>query len=234
MIMRLLVLSLLSFLVSFQGLSQVADSLPKPNAEATPVFYLVDTKNPDKKVKIDPRGTLTVIQYETDSASAESNTVTTEVLDRYAGNIDSLTQEVVYMNVTEETHEHYFDYALTHSRVNMYHEPSARIKLNINEIDGVYYSSRRRQAARGVMFSVLGVAAFTTLVAAPLASLEYRKTSATDGSGFDRPMYFAIAGAGLLTAAVSIPIIYLLRPKYYSFNGDNFSSSKKRWKLAVQ
>lgn len=232
--MRLLVLSSLCLLVSVQGLSQVADSIPKPNAQTTPVYYLVDTKNPEKKVKIDPRGTLTVVQYETGTTQVDSAEVATEVLDMYSGNIDSLSQDAVYMNANEETHEHFMDYTLTQSRMNMYYEPSARIKLNIREIDGVYYSSRRRQAARGVMFSVLGVAAFTTLVAAPLASLEYRKSSATDGTGFDRPMYFAIASAGLLTAAISIPMIYLLRPKYYSFNGDNFSSSSKRWKLAAQ
>jgi hypothetical protein len=47
-------------------------------------------------------------------------------------------------------------------------------------------------------------------------------------------MYFGIAGAGLLTAAVSFPIIYLLRPKYYSFQGDSYAPSKRRWAFAAQ
>lgn len=217
---------------AFATHAQQIDSLSVADTIPQAALYLVDANNPNKKVKIDPRGTVVFVKY--NKEENQSDETSTEDMTTYSGSIDSLKKDEVYFSSSEISNNTYQNFLSVSSSVNSYYETPKKLTLNIKEMDGMYYSSRRRVVGRNVMFSVLGVSAFTALVIAPLASLEYRKTAASDGAGFDRKMYFGIAGAGLLTAAVSFPIIYLLRPKYYSFQGDNFSPSKKRWALAAQ
>jgi len=214
------------------GQAQGVDSVNVDVSEHKPQLYLVDANNPKKMVKIDARGTVAFVKY--DKQSNDNGQSSKEDMSTYAGVIDSVTAEQVYFSANEQTNNTYENYMSMTSSVQSYYEIPEKMSLNLKDMDGMYYASRRRELARNVMFSVLGVSVFTALIAAPLASLEYRKTSASDGTGFDRKMYFGVAGAGLLTAAVSFPIIYLLRPKYYSFQGDNYAPSKRRWTIAYQ
>lgn len=212
--------------------AQGVDSVNVDVSEQTPQLYLVDVNNPKKIVKIDPRGTVVLVKYvKEENRNTETST---EDMTTYSGTIDSMTAEQVYFSANEQTNNTYENYMSMTSTVQSNYEIPKKISLNLMDMDGMYYASRRRERARNVMFSVLGVSVFTALVVAPLASLEYRKTNASDGTGFDRKMYFGIAGAGLLTAAVSFPMMYLLRPKYYSFQGDNYAPSKRRWTIANQ
>ena len=230
--MKLLVSCFTIGVFALAAQAQQTDSLNVVDTLAAPAFYLTDVNNPKKMVKIDPRGTVVLVKY--DKEENRNTETSTEDMTTYSGTIDSLTKEQVYFSSREISNNTYQNFLEVSSSVQSYYETPKKFTLNIKDVDGMYYSSRRREMGRNVMFSVLGISAFTALIVAPLASLEYRKTTATDGTGFDRKMYFGIAGAGLLTAAVSFPIIYLLRPKYYSFQGDNYAPSKRRWALAAQ
>ncbi len=230
--MKYLVVSLCGLGFAFCIQAQESDSTSVVSKNQA--VYLVDAKNPNKKIIIDPRGTSTFIQYEKSTELREQDTVQVENISSFTGTIDGLEKELIYFSASEESNKIYQEYLLVSRRSAEYMETPKQINLNLNRIDGMYYSSRRRDIGRNVMFSVLGVSVFTALVAAPLASIEYKKASASDASGFDRPMYFMIAGSGLLSAAISLPIIYLLRPKYYSFTGDNYSSAKRKWVLVTQ
>jgi hypothetical protein len=230
--MKHTILCLFGFSLCLNLIAQDADSTSSVSSGAE--VYLIDANNPKKKIKIDPRGTCTFVQYDKSTAVSDQDTIFTEQAYSFTGSLDGLDNEVIYFSATEETHTIYVDYLLSSRNRGEYFETPKMMNLNLNQLDGMYYSSRRRDIGRNVMFSVLGVSIFTTFVVAPLASIEYKKTSALDASGFDRPMYFLIAGSGLLSAAISLPIIYLLRPKYYSFQGDNYSSSKRKWSLVAQ
>lgn len=224
------------FCFLFIGLSIYAQEIDTSNV--TPMtstdVYLLDLKNPKKKVRIDPEGTVVFVKYDKTIQATQEGEVEHEKIVKYTGTIDSLGNNMVFVSASEESHTTYENYVVASKRSGQYFDNPKLMTLNLNEIDGLYYSSRRREASRNIMFSVLGVSVFTSLVLAPLLSLEYKKTSATDATGFDRPMYFAIAGAGLVGAAISLPIIYLLRPKYYRLQGDNYATSKKRWMLTAQ
>jgi hypothetical protein len=230
--MKCFVFSLFSLVLCFSGLAQ--NNNPTSVARNAQSVYLVDANNPSKKIRIDPRGTLSFVKYDETVQNNAGDSVSVENLSIYTGNIDSINANTVYVEATEETNTVYENSMIMSRNSGQYYETSKRLSLNINEMDGLYYSSRRRDVGRNIMFSVMGVSLFTAFVIAPLASIEYKKASSNDASGFDRPMYFAIAGAGLLSAAISLPIIYLLRPKYYSFKGDNYAPTTKRWMLSSQ
>lgn len=230
--MKHTILCLLGLSFSLSLYAQETDSTALVSSGSK--IYLIDANNPKKKIKIDSRGTCTFVQYEKSTEVSSQDTVFTEQVFSYTGSLDSLDNDVISFSANEETNTFYKDYLLTSRNRGEYFESPKMMNLNLNQLDGMYYSSRRRDIGRNVMFSVLGVSIFTTFVVAPLASIEYKKTSASDASGFDRSMYFLISGSGLLSAAISLPIIYLLRPKYYSFQGDNYSTSKRKWSLVAQ
>jgi hypothetical protein len=204
------------------------------SSSMAPTMFLIDAENPMKKVKIDPQGTLVFVKYDRSIQNTVEGEVEFERMERFTATVDSLGKEQIHISASEESYTTYENYVMSSKRTGQYFENPKLMSLNLGDIDGVYYSSRRRDVSRNIMFSVLGVSVFTSLVLAPLLSLEYKKVASNDASGFDRPMYFAIAGTGLLGAAISLPLIYLLRPKYYSFQGDNFTRVKKPWILSAE
>lgn len=227
--MKTLYTAIISFLFMGMLSAQTADT-----THTQQNYYLVNTARPNKKVTIEIDGSLSLVQYDTVSNWGGGNVVFEENLLVFNGNIKSFDNTMLVLNTSEETSETYKSYMLTSAKTNSFFEmPKAR-SVQIQSLDGVYYSSRTRERARSVMFSIVAISAFTSLVVAPLASLEYKKSSTPGFKGFDRPMYFSIAGTGLFVAAVSIPVIFVLRPKYYSFVGDQYRVTKKKWVLVKQ
>jgi hypothetical protein len=221
---------LLSFFSA--GIAQNVDTL-NVNDAVENTYYLSDIDNPKKRIKIDPLGTLTFVKYEKSRSNNAGEELEREELEKYTASIASLENDSIALFVSEENRMIYENYIVASRNTGQYFETPKLFSLNLTDVDGVYYSSRRRDVVRNIMYSLLGVSVITTFVLAPVLSLEYKKTAAFDATGFDRPMYFAIAGAGLVGTAISLPLIYVLRPKYYSFKGDNFSSSKRRWSLVL-
>ena len=80
-------------------------------------------------------------------------------------------------------------------------------------------------------FLTLSIAsAFTALVLAPIASFEYVKGPESFNQ-YSRATYFGVLGVSAGVAAFSVPLYFVLKPKYYSFNGELLSRSNKRWRL---
>lgn len=171
-------------------------------------FYLVNSLDPLKKVKLSNRESYG-IKYE--SFDLE-NGIYSKVVD-LSGRIDSLNDSsLVFEFESESTFIEYKNGMVSNIQNNWncfecreystsqgYGVATVDLKL-LTKLD---YSTRARSNLNSFGTVISTFSMITTLVVAPLVSINYRQ------GGFNSQRYFTIAGAGLAGLSVGIPLIFL-------------------------
>lgn len=221
-----------AFLLTFVNFGQMDTTTIQKNkieANPKPSFMLLGGKKPKN---IAPSGYVAFVKY---SKSIEHNMdghPLTESYEKLELNLQSfINEEEVRARVKSQEQKTYKEGLVMTSELNTYFEESEpTVGLKLPEYQGMYYSSPLRMKLRSTFFTLSVASAFTALVIAPIASFQYAK-GANAYNQYDRNVYFGLLGLSAGVAAVSVPMYFVLKPKYYSFNGELLVKSKRRWKL---
>lgn len=152
---------------------------------------------------------------------------------RIKGKVIAMSHDSILVEAVNHEHREFNDLNVLFHEKKSITGGAYQYKLKISDLDGAYYSKLKHDKWRTASLSIFGASVFTTLVIAPLLSIQYRSVSLGDSNGFKRNQYFALAGSGLVLAAVSYTCYVSLKPKYYSFAYDDYNPRKKRWKLEL-
>jgi len=107
-----------------------------------------------------------------------------------------------------------------------YDTPEA-VKVKKDKIFSISYQTHSAQTFERIGGMGIFFGAFTTLIIAPLASIQYKE------GGFNKNRYFAIAGGGLAVTTISIPITILGSQKHYNINPE-YEKGKNTWDFVKQ
>mgnify|MGYP007032571067 CR=1 FL=1 len=195
-----------------------------------PVIHLESTTSIRKPITIQKGDFLEFVKFnrinvETDSAQYE--------LSRIRGRVSDYSVDTIALVAHFKAQRTFNNYQ------NLFNEEQSisgghyNVKLSLIDVDGVYYSSKLRSKIHNTSVTMLAVSLFTSLVLAPLFSMEYKTYSEGTPGGFNRKQYFTIAGSGLAAAAASFTLFVVSKPRYFSFAGDDFNPKKQRWRLGV-
>jgi len=104
-------------------------------------------------------------------------------------------------------------------------KPQKYVDIDINSIKLISYQDASSQNRYGVgtFFYILG--GFTSLVVAPLISINY-----SDGT-FNEQRYFRTAGIGAGLVCIGVPLAIFGNPKKYHFMPKNEKHPKKLWRI---
>lgn len=182
------------------------DTVPQsaPDQEIFPKFYLVSSRDTTQKVALTEQ--ITLFAQQNDSVDVYCSTET------FSGRIENLSDTTLTLNLYYEI----VDINLT-SGGSIYKEyiyESELRNLNLNLINAVDYSSRPRQTVNNIGNTISTFALITTLVVAPLVSINYKN------GDFNANRYYTWAGAGLAGLSIGIPMILFSREKTYSITND--------------
>ncbi len=187
------------------------------------------TKNKRPK-KIAHDATFEFIKFE-DRCSSEDSTISCDW--RIRGSIANLTPDSIIIAAEYQEYREYNSVSILFGEKKAITGTSYMHSLQLTELDGMYYNSARHAKWKNASLNLFGASVFTTLIIAPLLSIQYKSVSEGSMAGFKRNQYFAIAGAGLTLAAVSYTCYLTFKPKYYSFAKDNYNPKKQKWRLEV-
>ncbi len=184
-------------------------------------FYLANTADSTKRILIKRRFAIGLILNSNDSDTSEISHKDIRLI----GFLDNLTDTSVSFNLRYET----IDLELKNGfRSNIYNdydcvlEPMFR-ELNIRDIIYLEYSSPTRLTIYVVGAIVTGLSAITTLLVAPLVSIDYRN----GGFNVDRYSTWAVASLGGLT--IGIPLTILTTRKKYQITDNLNTTNKDYW-----
>jgi len=105
-------------------------------------------------------------------------------------------------------------------------DESTKMKVNIYQIKNIKYignSSVTRDNLFVLGNSIYGVSLFTTLIIAPLTSINFKTWS------FNSKRYFTLAGSGLIGLSIGIPISASCRHKRYKLITKNQDEGRRLW-----
>jgi hypothetical protein len=186
-------------------------------------FYLVNTFDTTKKVKLVPK-----IPYKLTYFEKNTDTLIFQKDITLSGFVVNLTSSIVTYDIHYEsvflsmkngidswTENEYggFDFS---SNDNLRNIP-------LKNLGYIYYRSPSRYFFRNFGIATSFLSAFTSLIVAPLVSINYRN------GGFNKDRYFAIAGSGLIGLTVSIPVLIFSKPKFYMLKNQYSKQRKDIW-----
>jgi hypothetical protein len=173
-------------------------------------YYLVNIKNPKKKVKLDGSSfNFTMLDY---NYSNQKEKVVIE------GKFFGLSGSEICIDASrlEKTTELDFDEKIG-GRTKLvteydwgsgYSDPHIE-KVDIKNIDFLKYSNKSSQKIREINMNVLYISGFLVFYLAPLVSMNYK-------TGKINPdKYSNIAGIGLAGAAITVPFLIIFKNKHY-------------------
>lgn len=100
--------------------------------------------------------------------------------------------------------------------------------LPLQKINYLSTSSPTRNTLKGLGQFISGASAITTLLIAPLASINYRN------GNFNQKRYYRIAGGGLAGFTIGVPLSLFNTEKKYHLSYKNGQKSKKHWLLRMR
>jgi hypothetical protein len=184
--------------------------------QPAPQFYLVNSAKPSKRIAI--KGDVQIVSNVNHSGHrTESET---------EGRIVAISDTAFLVGVSNEITSIYSDNdEFIRYSETVYSEPYEQRWIGLNTIGTFKYSSPARQSWNGTFIGILWLGIAQTTVVAPLASINYRH------GGFNEQRYFKLAGIGLATVGVSIPVLIFSRKKTYKLTQTGMIVSKKYWQL---
>ncbi|WP_338792214.1 hypothetical protein V9L05_16000 [Bernardetia sp. Wsw4-3y2] len=175
------------------------------------IFYLVNSLNPKKKIKLSGN-------YELSQEAIKSDSTMKEMKISLTGNINSISDSSLIYNISQEyisfdSDEGY--HIVMNPRKYDKNKIIKVVDIPFQKVNSISYSTPTRQVLGGISNSAAILSAFTTLIVAPLVSINY-------GSGkFRQDRYYKFAGVGLFSFIVSLPIAALSSSKKYKISRNN-------------
>jgi len=173
-------------------------------------YYLVNIKNPKKKVKLDGSSfNFTMLDY---NYSNQKEKLVIE------GKFFGLSGSEICIDASrlEKTTELDFDEKIggktklvtEYDWGSGYSDPHIE-KVDIKNIDFLKYTNKSSQKIREINMNVLYISGFLVFYLAPLVSMNYK-------TGKINPdKYSNIAGIGLIGAAITVPFLIIFKNKHY-------------------
>lgn len=195
---------------------------PVPAAKIVPLkmeFYLTNAADSTKKIKLE-----TSTQYDLAYTPivADSNIVRKRVT--LTGQISYLYMGDIYYNFTSEYIDILYTDGIESKTTNSSFFYNDRL-IKQSSLSHIAYQSPKRAAINHACMMVMGFSILTTAIIAPLVSINY-----TNGN-FNKDLYYAVAGTGLVGLTFSIPLATLTSPKNYYLTQKNNKQTKDYWYL---
>jgi len=131
---------------------------------------------------------------------------------RDTGIIESISKKGIELYPTSIEKEGSSDGNSFDYRQHFSDNPGDLIEIDPMTISSIYYQSRGASVVSSTS-AILAIAGYTTaLIIAPLISIEYRNDWA-----FNSERYYKLAGAGLITVGVTLPLAILTSGKTFEF-----------------
>lgn len=215
--------------IKIPDLPQIEDnydpSIQKPNYMSKPLynFYLVNSANTSKQILIKRRIavdlTYNAINFDT-SIIKDQNI-------RLSGYIENMSDTSVSFVVWSESMSLELKNGVSkNTETDYFFTYNWEYRdININNIEYVTYTSPARETLNSIGLIITGYSVITTLLVAPLVSINYRE------GGFNSDRYFIWAGAGLAGLTIGIPLLSLADEKSYKIANSANTSDKNYWYL---
>ncbi|MDQ3111745.1 MAG: hypothetical protein M3R17_17790 [Bacteroidota bacterium] len=183
-------------------------------------IYLVNSTDSSRKIKIESNTNdleINLTETKTD----------TSILTRtwYSGSIKALTDSSIFITYQQKNVHMYDDGKYPVSEIIMtwsgIQVPYG--ELSLKSISSVRYSTPVRSTWFGIGGGLTFFASLTTLVVAPLVSIDYRN------GGFNSTRYLKWAVAGLCGLGISIPLMLITKPRTYLIASRNTLPVKDHW-----
>lgn len=193
-----------------QGISQ---SISNEQAE----IYLVYSMDSTQKIHLKNGSEL---YYELDFVDTLIESQSTYL----QGTIESISDTAINYKTWSETSNLSYLNGNESEIYNTFESDNLRT-IPINQLEYLQYSSPTRTFFNSLGGAIAGFSSLTTLLVAPLVSINYKNGS------FNKKRYFAVAGSGLIGLAVSIPITSLSKPKKYQLIEKSADPEEDYWYL---
>ncbi|WP_375562435.1 hypothetical protein ACE193_07775 [Bernardetia sp. OM2101] len=192
-------------------------------------FYLVNSLDTTKKIRVAATNYFNTIDY--DTLSNDSSIL--EVQMQFTGFITDLSDSTLKF----QTRSEYLMIANKFGKVTKNNDcytcgyylgmkDSIKIStINLRKINFLSTNSSSRETLGATGQFISGVSLITTLVVAPLISINYKN------GNFNQDRYYKFAGGGLLGLSIGIPLTFLNDQKKYNLIYKNGQKSKKHWFL---
>ncbi|MFH0895554.1 MAG: hypothetical protein V2A54_14040 [Bacteroidota bacterium] len=205
----------LAIFITFLGHAQ--SNLNKSSLE----LFLSNSLDTSKKVKLQKDKLMTIHIKEFQDVSM------TKII-RYNCSIDSFKDSILTCNIKGEfVNIDYENGCYSRTESNYFNNDDSLknqiMTININKIWQIENSSVCRDNIHITGNTIIGVSVLTTLILAPLISINYKNGT------FNSDKYFTLAGAGLVGIAIGIPISALTVNKKYYLTEKNKIKKRNYW-----
>jgi len=145
----------------------------------------------------------------------------------YTGPVDDITPDGLLIHPESiESYGNTSGYSFDHSFY--YDEPLGEVtKIDPATISSIYYQSNSMQTVSTVSGIIALLGNTTALIVAPLISINYKT------GDFNKDLYYKVAGAGLITLGVTLPLAILTSGRTFTFR-DLFDESSSGWEFEFE
>ncbi len=145
------------------------------------------------------------------------------------GKIIEIDQQHIILQPTSDYYNHFRSSMGSQQIWNNYgfFEKTDPVRLKKNKVSEVAYQTRTAQTFEsiGIAGGLLGLT--TSLLVAPLASIQYRK------GGFNKDRYFVLAGSGLAAATIGFTLVGIFDARRFQIN-PQFENGRNNWNFVQQ
>ncbi len=185
-------------------------------------FYLVNSIDPTKKVKLVPK-----IAYELNYEDNNEDSLIEQKTVTLQGYIMNLNKTSINYEISTELISLKFKNGFQSWTENDYtsfdYSGNNLRSINLKNLNHINYNSPSRDIFGQYGSATTLLSILTTFIVAPLASINY------ENGGFNKNRYYKLAGSGLIGLSVGIPIIILSKTKTYKLRYKNINPAKDLW-----
>ena len=198
-------------------------------------FYLVNSLDTNKRVELKATGfNESVLNY--NANISDTSLMSAEITlkgylidlknDSLAFKVNNKDTYIIKKNGVVYKNEECYNCGIYVGAIEV--KDSLRIqKVNFENLNYLSYFSPTRQTVSNLGMFISTLSTITTLVVAPLVSINYKN------GDFNKNRYYKFAGGGLIGFSVGLPFA-LLNSKTYNLSHKNGEKSKKHWFFKVK
>jgi hypothetical protein len=204
----------------FPGQQKLVDPDSIPNPLLNHNFFLVNSLDPSKKVRIKETSEITLhYSHVTDDSLIKIS----EAVEGFSYGLNDTAFVIQLYQIRKEFDSINSGSTFGNSVYTYNNNPYRTLKFST--IERISYSNSTRSFCNGLGSSMLFLSLVDALVVAPLVSIGYSH------NGFKMKRYSAVAGIGLLGVGISIPLILFGQDKNYQIAPKGKFADEHYWYL---
>jgi len=180
-------------------------------------FYLVNSMDTTKEVFLNDRNFYTINFNGVDSK-------TSYLKNSLHGNILELKKtSLLFSYSTEHIYSVAKDGYYSINKIHLPYNDYLKKSIPLNQLNHINYTSPSRLFFTNLGYTITAMSALTTLVVAPLVSINYRNFD------FNKDRYYKVASGGLIGLTLGIPLSLINSSKTYKLNYSNNEKRSDYW-----